>query len=510
MKKYLLPVIALIAAPTIHAQVANGDFDQWTKVDLFEHPKMDIEASSSNYETMLDAGILNVNRVDGPSGGAVHLESIDTGDKVYPAFFITGRVPGNGGENLVFGDGVPVNDANVTGVSLDIRYNTFAESPGFVIVQFKKNGTPIGPGNMGPGTMMVSLEGQAEWSNISIEFEEGFAETPDQCVVAIASSNLLSDDEPFTAGAFVEVDNIGFINSVDPFNGGDFETWTEVEPIWTPEGVLVEVDPFTPRYERTIDAFAGMFALALTTSVNGEETRTGKAIFAEGDIENPAPSIGITSNDQILSFVYKYEATNDVAIATATFYNTLDGLGTGTDQDGTLEVVHVKQIMLSANLGLDIGIGGLQPSNDEPSDTWTTINYNFRDELEMANVNATHMVLTFESSAWQGDNTPQNGSKLIVDNVMLDGALNSRGSILLATPKVTATPNPAAFRTTFTFNQPRTGFFRVLDSKGIQLDIKEFQSAKQIIYDLSNRKSGVYLFRFQHNGGVDVLRVVKI
>lgn len=484
MKNYLLPAVAVMAFQGLSAQIDNGNFDHWTSIEMFEHPSMAVPTSSSNYETFLETGETNVFAVEGPTGNALRLESVSLEGNVFPGFFITGNVPQGDHEEMVFTGGVPLTDRNVNGISMDIRYHISPESPGFVIVQFKKGGLPIGGGNMGTGTMMHPLSGQSEWTNITIAFENGFDESPDECVVAIATANLIGDDEPFPTGSFVEIDNLSFANSNEEFLGGDFENWDSVESLSTPEGVLVENDPFAPTFERTVDAHTGMFALKIFNAAHGENVKkTGRAIFAEGEFENPQPNIMLSSDMVSLNFVYKYEASNDLAGADVVFYQ--------SNGEGVLSPVHFKHISLA------------------PNTQYSPVDYNFAEELEAAGIVASHMMVTFEASTATPDNTPKVGSTLFIDNVALSGSLRTFG-VKVAQPKVVAMPNPAVERVVFTFPVPRSGFYRVFNSSGVQVDIKQFQQQREILHDLRGLRSGAYLFRFQHESGIDVIRVINL
>ncbi len=484
MKKLILPLIAVVCATGLKAQVYNGNFDHWQQMDLFDHPVMEAEVSSSNFETFVQAGFSNVTAVDGPTGMALRLESVAAGEQVFPAFFLTGEAPNGEGEEIIFNGGFAIHDANVTGIKLDLRHGFASGSEGLLIVQFKKNGVPVGEGNMGPGTMIITLEGNADWHEKVVEFEGGFDIKPDACVVGVTTANLLADDGQFPAGSWVEIDNLQLLNSNQPVVGGDFESWDAEDPIFTPEGILVDVNPMHPTYERTVDAVNGMFALKLTTQTYGDgQYNAGRAVFAEGDFYNPTPSIALHQNDTELSFAYKYAPVgNDLGSVQVAFFNEIDG---------NWQPVHIKQIDLEAAEDF----------------TWHT--YAFRQELDNMSLQASHVVITFESSKWNEVPTAGNGSTLIVDDVALDGTLRV-GVATLNNARVTASPNPTQARVTFSFNLPRTGYYRILDSKGKQIAIREFQSSWDVSHDLQNLKSGMYLFRFVHTGGVDAVRVIKL
>lgn len=483
MKHYLLPILVVAATQGMQAQIANGNFDEWTAIDLFEHPAMNVQSSSSNYELFLEEGLLNVTAVESPNGQAMRIENISAGDNVFPGYFVTGETPRDAGDGLIFGGGIALTDGNVNGVSLNLRYNISSESPGFVIVQFKKNGVPVGSGNMGVGTMMVPLEGEQDWHVMNVTFDEAFAETPDACVVGVASANLLGDDQPFPAGSFVEVDEVSFLNSNQTFPGGNFDNWTDVAPIWTPDGILVDIDVNESLYEQSMDAHSGSFALALRSVAYEDGWNVGRAIFASGTMENPVPNIQLNPDNATISFMYKYMAEDDLAQVNFTFYN----------EDAPGEFSHVYQREME-----------LEPTND-----YSAVVFNFAEELELLNISASHVSITFQSSSMMNNNVPKDGSMLLIDDVTMSQPLSVFGIKTMA-PQVTASPNPTKYRVTFTFSDQRTGLFRVLNRAGVQLDVRQFQNQKEVVYDLSSFRAGVYLFRFQHDQGTNVVRVVKL
>lgn len=505
MKNYLLPAFALFAVQGLYAQIENGNFDNWVEKETYQQPVMEVETTSSNSEIFFIDGSLNVTPVDGPDGTALRLETVEVSGEMVPGFFITGSVPVQQGEGLIFGGGVATVDPNVTGLSFSIRHDIDANSPGFVIVQFKANGVPVGEGNMGPGSMMIPLVGVSDWHEVDIEFENGFETNPTECVFAVATNDLLGDDQSFSLGSFVEVDNLNFISTSEDevdiiedgfgpvypgpqkFTGGNFENWTDVAPVFIPEGVLVEMAPFETKFERTEDAHSGAYALALRTTGGVDAANPTSAVFAEGELENPVPNIEINESHNAVSFSYKFEAENDLAGAVIRFFN--------QTESGEFEEVLEKEFILS------------------PTDEYTEIVFNFQEEMEAilpirgSISEVTHMTIEFNSGIWSEGNTPKAGSVLKVDAVELSGSL--RASILkISTPEVIAYPNPATQRVQFKFKLPRSGYYRVYNAAGVEVDVKQFNSTQYVAYDFSQMRSGLYLFNFQHNAGVDAVRVI--
>src|SRR5690554_205891 len=111
MKKILLPLFIGITAFSATAQIANGSFENWTNVHLFEHPYTGFSDMSSNYDTYFDNGALGVTKVQTDGNTVMRIENIMGSEAVMPGYFIFGKTPTDG---LVFGGGKQVVDLNFT------------------------------------------------------------------------------------------------------------------------------------------------------------------------------------------------------------------------------------------------------------------------------------------------------------------------------------------------------------------------------------------------------------
>lgn len=482
MKNFLLSAVFAALGISAIAQIDNGDFEAWNKLILFEHPVTGITTMSSNYETFFESAELNVNEIEGPTGQALRIENINTDDEVMPGYFLFGETPNSNEDGLLFDGGFAVSDGNVTGISMDLNYDFPSEATGFVIVQFKSNNEPIGPGNMSTGTFLFPLSGSQSWSNVSFDFGGALGVTPDQCVVGIASADLIGDDAPFQNGAFVEVDNIVLTNSSDQVPGGNFESWSFVEPIFYPENCTVDVDPFDANYQRTDAAFEGTYALMLLSTENEGEVEVGQAIMGNREDDEILPTIEITEETTSLSFMYVYSGANDMGEANIIFYE--------ESMDGFMPV-YQKAFDLEVTEGYEM------------------MEYNFADELMENGIEASHMAIVFSSS--KQSNNPQAGSILIVDNVEFGSALGIFSSFTrIPQMTINAYPNPTLGRVVFDFGVPRSGYYRVLDRSGNQIAIVEFSGTKTVIHNLMGLAAGKYFFKFSHNGGTESVRVIKI
>jgi hypothetical protein len=484
MKKILLPAIFAAAALSANAQVLNGSFENWSKLILFEHPVMGTDVISSNYVTFFESnGALGVTRVNGQTGGALRVQNVFNGEYISPGWFITGTAPQQEGEGLIFGEGFPVSDPNISGITLDLRYNIPSSSPGFILVQFKNNGEPVGMGNMGPGTHMMALEGESDWQQVQFDFNAPGAPV-NECVIALVCADVLNDDGEFTPGAFLEADNLMWVNSQNTIPGGDFELWSHVPPIDMPDDVVVDIDPFASAYAQSNDAANGNHSLQLSTIQRNGWVQVGRAWMAAESQGEVVPNIMLNGTQTNVSFQYKYGTPgNDVAAAHIYFYQ--------QNQDGW-NPVYYKLIELNANGG------------------WEMVDYNFSTELEQAFVTADAMAILFESSKYVDGTEATPGSILLVDDVKLGGAMNLFAMSNAVKGNIKVWPNPTLARATFDLTIPRTGFYRVFNEQGAQIAIKEFSSERYITHDLFNQPSGKYIFRFTHNGGTQVAQVIKL
>jgi hypothetical protein len=481
MKKTLLLPICLIFGATAFSQIENGGFEDWNKLLLFEQPFMDFTAMSSNYEIFMETGLTNVNKIDHEEGSAMRLETILAGEEVVPAFYLLGSTPESSGENLIFPGGVPASDPNVTGISVDMAYDFPGESSGFVIVQFKLDGIPVGPGTMGTGTFYFPLSGQQEWEDEIFDFGTSIGTNYDEVVIGFATADLIQSDSDFSIGPWIEIDNLKFVNSQDEIPNGDFETWTQVPAVFVPVKVDVEIDLLNPAIVKSEDASEGELALGLITREFDGYTNPTKAMLGTTETPDGIPTIDLNGEHSMLSFDYKYLAENDLAEVVITFYE---------ESGESLIPVYGKIIEL------------------EPSSSYEEVQYAFLEDLDENFVSATKMSIEFYSS--KEDGQPMPNSLLLIDDVEISGALGLIYKQVQTSFRIAAYPNPTLGRAVFNLSVPRTGFYRVYNNQGYQIDQVDFDNKKTVIYDLYDLPSGSYLFRFYHEGGIQMSRVLKI
>lgn len=480
MKKILLPLCMGAMALSAHAQIQNGDFETWEKVLLFTHPAGASVNMSSNYETFFDTGLLNVTKVETDGNSVLRIENTMGTESVQPGYFIFGMTPN---EDLTFSAGNPISDVMMTGISMDLKYAMLDQSEGFIVVQFKDGDTPVGEGNYGTGTYFFPISGAQDWAETEFLFDYPIDPAANTCVIAISAADVINGDISFTEGSFMEVDNIAFIDSESPFQGGDFEFWSQVEPLSVPAHCYVDMHPFEPNYQKTLNSYEGGFALRLNSTFRNDHVDVGYALMGNKDDEGiVTPTIEL-GNNSIVSFMYYYIGQSDMGEAKFVFY---------TESEGDYFPVYEHRMELTAN------------------ENYQLMEYDFATALVDEEISATHMSIEFKSSIESQATPAEDGSVLLLDNVSFGTPLGLNPMLKAQSfRQVKSYPNPTMGRVVFNFGTNRAGYFRVYNQAGSQIAIRQFSSTKELVFDLLPYPSGMYTFRFYHNAGTDYARVIR-
>lgn len=481
MKKSLLPVAFLALGTATFAQVQNGDFENWIKKSLFNHPVSEFNTISSNHEIFMEYDEINVSQVENGEGSAMRLENIPTVGGVQPAFYIFGETPGQSGEDLIFPGGMNASDPNVTGISVDMRYDFPGESSGFMIAQFKLDGNPVGPGNMGTGTFFFPISGQQDWENVVFDFETTIDTQYDQMVIGFATADLIGSDSDFPEGVWMEIDNVSLMNSTDIVPNGDFESWSQLTPLQTPVNMNVELNLINPEFQRSTDASEGQYALELISQNYDGFVQPAKATVGNATSEGGLAVIDIAEGHSMFSFDYKYLAVDDLAKVELTFY----------EEAGEAFIPVYGKIF------------ELEPTND-----YQSIEYSFGEELDNNFVSATKMSIEVSSGKAGESNEPN--SRLLLDNMTTSTALSVfSGFTKLKSNRIIAVPNPTLGRVSFDLGKIHRGSYRVYNHMGHQIEYNRFRNTRYITYDLTDLPAGVYSFRFYYDEGIRMVRVVR-
>ncbi len=487
MKKFLLPAIFCAFGLTSNAQIANGNFEDWTKVNLFEMPSIGIPNTSSNYETYFMNGELNVVKKLSEGNSSMHISNIDIDGNVVPGYYICGTEPNAEGEGLVFGGGFDMTPDGITGLSVDMKMEIPEENEGIVIVQFKNGNQPVGPGNMGPGTYVFPVAGTQDWTNMEFSFDETLDPNTNVCVIAFASADLVNNDVTFENGAFMQIDNISWVGSDQEIPGGDMDSWLNLTPFYYPNQCEVDADQMERTFFRTAESFDGSWALGLTSIVREGDLEMGSTVLGDVDEEGGiVPTNEIGADQTHVSMMYKYEGVgSDIGEVTFHFFK--------ADNEGGFDMVMEKSFDLVA------------------ADEYTLVEFNFMEEFETNGLSADHIAVSLTSSKEGEGLTPMEGSTLIVDAVELSGALGIFSqSHTLTDASVHAFPNPTHHRVIFDFDGIKTGYMRVYSPEGIMIATRSYAQKRQMHFDLTTHDSGTYVFKFYHTGGMQIARVVKL
>lgn len=305
MKRIYTTLSALLFIFSIHAQVTNGGFEDWTDVPTFDHPVLTpAEFFSSNDEAFYDTGLTAVTEVAGVEGSAMRIETMDYEGELVAGFGITGTPPA--GDDLVFTGGFPFTDMGVTGFTVDVRYNIGLTSPGFVIVQFLNNGVPVSGGTDDSGTYIAPLFGnQSNFTEWTYTFQDPLTQVPDECVVAFACNDVIN--ETGFAGNFLEVDNFSFTGTSEVFPGGDFNTWEPASDDVFPDTWSTYLPPNYGFFDQSDMSYDGDHAIALNSVELPEETVQSLIYLGELGDEGLVPTASITDGAYALEFYYQYE-----------------------------------------------------------------------------------------------------------------------------------------------------------------------------------------------------------
>lgn len=486
MKRIYPFILAVFACTALTAQPANSGMEHWIKLGLFNHPVLFTNTSSSNYNTFFEDGSLNVTSIERPNEGeAIRMVNVQIDDNVQPGYFLVGNDPEIQNGSLYFPGGLYfTGDAEeITGIKLDVRYSFPDERPGMILVQFKSQGEPVGNGNYDTGTWVFYLNGQqTDWETQEFLFDQAVDASIDQVVLGFAAADLVSDDVPYEAGSFLEIDNLEWVGTDTEINGGNFDSWALVNPVFIPENCVVDIHPDHRNYFESFDSHAGGRALAIMTDNTPQSGDIGWVRYGaiEGE-DGITPTIVLEEESDLISFWYKYAADNDVAEAIVRFYKSTDLLS---------GPVFTKVFDL------------------EPTMEYTQVEYPFIDDLTMAGVEADLMEVEFRSSK---EDNPQDGSILTVDEFEVSGVsgLSPVGVLGPAISIVKCYPNPTMGRAIFEFSTPASGMYRVYSSTGALIESRMYSTTDRLIHDMSTFQNGLYLFRFYHGNSYALVKVTK-
>lgn len=308
MNKLLLTSALLLTCIFAFGQ-ENGGFEIWDETPTFSYP--DVEPSSfasGNDQFFWAFGLTPVTEVAGVSGSGLRMETNIIDDEAIAGYAVWGDVPED--DDLVFLNGFPFTDMNVSGISVAMRYDINLTSPGFVWVQFQNNGELVTGGQDGNGNYFFEISGTQEtWETMTFNFDMPLTSVPDQCSIIFASNDILSDPSTGFEGDYLEIDNVMLNGTMELTPGGDLDTWIDNPPVVLPADWEVFYSPEYTTYEQSMDAYEGSFSIKLNTLLSNENDTIVSAAYQGTTTEDGViADVALPDDSESLDFWYKYNS----------------------------------------------------------------------------------------------------------------------------------------------------------------------------------------------------------
>lgn len=309
MKKVLLAAATLLLSANLFAQsnsIPNPGFENWTVIP-YQDP---VNCQSSNDQNVQNQLPVNEFRVTDAYHGkyAVQLKSMKAQGDTLSAYFAIGDI-GNtntGGSAIT---GTP------TGVRVYYKYTITSSDTAILIVELKKSGTVINQ------YFYEITDTTSTYKLFSQAFTPAPSSTPDSIIIGVASSSRVLYSHNGSTGwapnSIFQVDSMTFTGiPLQPKNfDGDFENWTNDTAYLLQGWSLNESGSGLPV--RTTDAFAGKYAVQLTTQLsncNSCSSQVSAMEITSGKVVHNSQPIGglpYGLNKDTLEFFYKYAAKNN-------------------------------------------------------------------------------------------------------------------------------------------------------------------------------------------------------
>ena len=328
MKKLLLSITVLSSSLMTWAQngqLQNGGFESWTTTTLYDFP---IEWTSSNQEQFYGTPTV-IKSTDAQLGSySTEIRSVAIGAAPDTAFgYVFLGATGGAGPS----SGTPYTAAFNT-VKFQYKCN-LPESGDSVYMYF---GRFIGGGLVEMAIFPAFGGVQSGWTQGTIPVSV----TPQEelfigFVIGDPNNNLLC-----APGSWARIDNVQLFNNATQTTdlpNPSFETWssnsTETCDYWFTLNQFVSQMGFQNAV-KTTDAYAGSYAMEMTTNFNPPGGDTIPSFISVGliDVMNPTTPfqpIPYNASPTTLSGAYKYAAVNgDQAAIQAVFYENGNPIGT--------------------------------------------------------------------------------------------------------------------------------------------------------------------------------------
>ncbi|HTA82037.1 MAG TPA: T9SS type A sorting domain-containing protein [Bacteroidia bacterium] len=310
MNKLLLASAALFAAGTIFAQsnsIPNPGFENWT-IYNYQDPT-GYQSSNDGNNGNGPIPIINVTRTTNAYHGnyAVQLKTTKVGADTVASYAAIGNPGGGSGGNT----GGAAMSGMPKGIRLYYTYTKKAADSALVFVVFKKAGATIGQYEY------LIYDTTSSYQLFSQLFSPALTAAPDTVIFAFASSVRVTNQHNnnssgWAPGSVFQIDSVTFTGvATQPTNfNGDFENWKSDSDVVI-QGWNVYEGSDSGNASRTTDAFAGKYAVQLTTgpcSGCGGGNVSPQGITSGTNSNNNGPHGGLpyTMTKDTLEFYYKY------------------------------------------------------------------------------------------------------------------------------------------------------------------------------------------------------------
>jgi hypothetical protein len=313
---------------TAEAQIPNQSFENWINLPSYEEPEtgpVTKGRSSSNQRVYLYQEGLGVRKVPGISGSAMHIETITpvSGENV-TGYFIWGNEPDN--DNMIFRGGFPFTDSAVKNLEVSLRYHIDSLNPGWVLLQFRKNGVAIGGQDNLTHLYAYPVKGsETEFRHFSFPVLPVLPAAPDTVVIAFASNDVFREDHNGVPGNFLDVENVSFDGNSGSVPNGSLENWVTVPTPEVPVGWDISPDYLMVEQNlKSSESKEGNYSLRLTTSWTGNYKITGRAytgrMYTDSSGTHISRGFKLDKRPELFTVSYRYiSLANDTGSANIYF-----------------------------------------------------------------------------------------------------------------------------------------------------------------------------------------------
>jgi len=461
MKRFFLQFALLnlfiMAWAILPAQV-NPSFENWTRTVYYQEP---VGYITFNFQSYFLTGAPNATKVPGVNGSAMRLETVTRASDTI-AGYATNAL-GN-----IFSGGQAFS-GQPDSVRITCRYSmTGNDSASFFFI-FKAFSVPM--------INIINIGGSSS-GFVTITKPLNLFLPADSLVTVIGSSNLLSNP---VAGSWIEIDKIEFLgDNTDTLINYEFEDWFDVASEeadgWFSVNLLGAItggaNPPVP-VKKTADASEGQLACEMTAlelDLFGQKTVMGAIANSPVYFGGAAGGVPFTQKPTKFKFDYKYAPAGiDTAYAIISF----------TDSNGDVINGGTAILMTSQNYQtytLDIDWTG-KPAPDS-------------------------MLIAF--SATRTDGNGNIGSKLTVDNIVLDYSTGIETQVPGMSDGISLYPNPAGDQLYFKLDESARGkgTLRIYDMNGRLVAERTLSGEEVIGLNVARLTAGQYLYKWEKDGQV--------